>query len=110
MQRLIGAQQAGVPEGAMDQLGYTERQFPKEQEDPFPSDCWYFHISSFYSYTCSSSPEDRRAVVVSVSYLLRSADITCLQDMISSGKAFLKKIKLTLKLNFEPEDKTDKLI
>lgn len=40
--RDFNAHKAGVPEGAMDQLGYSESAFLKEQEDPFPSDGWYF--------------------------------------------------------------------
>lgn len=42
LEGFIAAHKAGVPEGAMDRLGYSESPFLKHQEDLFPSDDWYF--------------------------------------------------------------------
>ena len=50
MPDFIGAHTAGVPEGAMDQLGYNQSPFFKAQEDTFPSDDWYIYIHISYYY------------------------------------------------------------
>lgn len=50
MQDSVGAPEAGVPEGAMDRLGYSESPFFNERQDPFPSHEWYF---TFHTITAT---------------------------------------------------------
>lgn len=60
----------------------------KEQEDPFPSDDWYFTFHTI-NFTCLYSPGDHSAATLSISNPQRNAEIKAFMSGIQIETGFL---------------------